>query len=181
MTGTASGAPAGVSSLSTAAWARHQNEAASADMLTVATGLPRLLAKGFALAWQASRGGAVGVLLGGVFTAASLLATTRVLGHLIVPHLSAAQIRQAVPSLVWVAVAAALAGGFGNLSSWLLSRLGPKVDRADADESSVQVGALIIVLWPYRLRASLSSSGQGAAASSVTLLRLAFARARWLI
>ncbi|MGW0203824.1 ABC transporter ATP-binding protein, partial [Nonomuraea sp. NPDC003201] len=67
-------------------WYAHQDKLAEVGFLTIARRLPSLVAQAMRMAWQAGRRDTLATitlnLLGGVFTAFGLLATTGVLSAL---------------------------------------------------------------------------------------------------
>ncbi|MQY07804.1 ABC transporter ATP-binding protein [Actinomadura macrotermitis] len=114
-------------------WTARSGELAETGMRVMARQLPSVVARAAGLAWRASRADTcvtVGCnLLAGVFTAFGLLATTGVLTALFSAGPTPDRVRAALPSLVLVAVAAALRAGLQAAAGWSQSRLQPQVTR----------------------------------------------------
>ncbi|MFD0737018.1 ABC transporter ATP-binding protein [Planotetraspora mira] len=114
-------------------WIRHGDTMAGIGFLTVARRLPNLIRQALGMAWQASpRDTTTTVtlsLLGGVFTAFGLLATTGVLTALFEAGPTPDRIRAALPSLVLVGVAATIRTVLQAGAGWAQARLGPQVNR----------------------------------------------------
>ncbi|WP_051970204.1 ATP-binding cassette domain-containing protein [Kitasatospora azatica] len=95
--------------------------------------LPQLMRRALALGWQVDRA-SLGALLGcqllsGLLGAFGLLATTRTLTALIAGGHLADRLREAVPSLLVLAVAAGARAVLGIAVSSLSQRIGPKISR----------------------------------------------------
>ncbi|MFI0444156.1 ABC transporter ATP-binding protein [Actinomadura sp. 6N118] len=114
-------------------WTRHTEKLVETSMRTMARRLPSVIAQSARLAWRASKADTsvtIGLnLLAGVFTAFGLLATTGVLTALFSAGPTPDRVRAALPSLVLVAVAAALRAGLQAAAGWAQSRLEPQVER----------------------------------------------------
>ncbi|MEU5879314.1 ABC transporter ATP-binding protein [Spirillospora sp. NPDC047279] len=114
-------------------WTRHTGVLVETNMRTMARRLPSVIAQSARLAWRASRVDTTVTitlnLLAGIFTAFGLLATTGVLTALFSAGPTADRVRAALPSLVLVAVAAALRAGLQAAAGWAQSRLEPQVER----------------------------------------------------
>ncbi|GAA1310057.1 multidrug ABC transporter permease [Planotetraspora silvatica] len=114
-------------------WIRHGDTMAGIAFLTVARRLPNLIRQALGMAWQASPRDTTATvtlsLLGGVFTAFGLLATTGVLTALFESGPTPDRIRAALPSLVLVGVAATIRTVLQAGAGWAQARLGPQVNR----------------------------------------------------
>ncbi|MFC4060665.1 ABC transporter ATP-binding protein [Planomonospora corallina] len=114
-------------------WHAHADELAGVGFLTIARRLPALVAQAVRLAWRASPRDTVTAitlnLLGGVFTAFGLLATTGVLTALFEAGPTPERVRAALPSLVLVGVAAVARTLVQAGAGWAQSRLEPQVSR----------------------------------------------------
>ncbi|MGR6915085.1 ABC transporter ATP-binding protein [[Actinomadura] parvosata] len=114
-------------------WHAHTDKLADVGFLTVARKLPSLIRQAMRMAWRASpRDTAATVvlnLLGGVFTAFGLLATTGVLGALFSEGPTPDRVVAALPSLALVAGAAVLRTAVQAGAGWAQSRLNPQVSR----------------------------------------------------
>ena len=114
-------------------WYVHTDQMTEARFLTIARRLPALVSQALRLAWRASPRDTLATvalnLLGGVFTAFGLLATTGVLYALFNEGPTAARVTAALPSLALVAGAAALRTGTQAAAGWAQSRLDPQVAR----------------------------------------------------
>ncbi|WP_344857051.1 ABC transporter ATP-binding protein [Planomonospora alba] len=123
----------GLGELTFSDWHAHAGELAGVGFLTIARRLPALVAQAVRLAWLASPRDTVTAialsLLGGVFTAFGLLATTGVLTALFEAGPTPERVRAALPSLVLVGVAAALRALVQAGAGWAQSRLEPQVSR----------------------------------------------------
>ncbi|MER6576780.1 ABC transporter ATP-binding protein [Nonomuraea sp. NPDC001023] len=120
--------------VSVADWYPHSDTMAEVGFLTVARRLPSLVARAMRIAWTASRrdtAAAIGLhLLGGVFTAFGLLATTGVLTALFSQGPTPDRVMAALPSLVLVGVSAALGAAVQGGAGWAQARLTPQISRA---------------------------------------------------
>ncbi|GGO28470.1 multidrug ABC transporter permease [Microbispora rosea subsp. aerata] len=114
-------------------WARHYGTMAGIGFLTVARRLPRLIRQALGIAWEASPRDTVATvtlsLLGGVFTAFGLLATTGVLTALFQAGPTPERVKAALPSLLLVGLAAAARTTLQAGAGWAQSRLEPQVTR----------------------------------------------------
>ncbi|MFK4036792.1 ABC transporter ATP-binding protein [Nonomuraea wenchangensis] len=114
-------------------WHAHTGKLAEVGFLTIARRLPSLVSQAMGIAWRASpRDTALAItlnLLGGVFTAFGLLATTGVLTALFSAGPTAARVMAALPSLALVGVAAALRAAVQAGAGWAQARLDPQVSR----------------------------------------------------
>jgi ATP-binding cassette subfamily B protein len=114
-------------------WHAHAGEMDGIGFLTVARRLPALVAQAVRIAWSASPRDTVATillsLLGGVFTAFGLLATTGVLEALFSAQPTPDRVRDALPSLLLVAGAAAARTALQAGAGWAQSRLEPQVTR----------------------------------------------------
>ncbi|WP_084960133.1 ABC transporter ATP-binding protein [Thermoactinospora rubra] len=114
-------------------WHAHADKLASVRFLTIAKRLPALIGQAMRLAWQANRRDTLVTvslnLLGGVFTAFGLLATTGVLEALFREGPTPERVRAALPSLALVAGAAALRTTTQAVAGWAQSRLDPQIAR----------------------------------------------------
>jgi ATP-binding cassette subfamily B protein/ATP-binding cassette subfamily C protein len=114
-------------------WLRHGDTMAGVGFLTVARRLPYLIRQALSMAWQAgprdTTATVVLSMLGGVFTAFGLLATTGVLTALFEAGPTPDRIRAALPSLLLVGVAATIRTVLQAGAGWAQARLGPQVRR----------------------------------------------------
>ncbi|TMR25465.1 ABC transporter ATP-binding protein [Nonomuraea turkmeniaca] len=114
-------------------WHAHTDKLADVGFLTIARRLPSLVAQAMRMAWRASPRDTVATvtlnLLGGVFTAFGLLATTGVLTALFSEGPTPDRVVAALPSLALVAAAAALRTAVQAGAGWAQSRLDPQVSR----------------------------------------------------
>ncbi|MFI6298030.1 ABC transporter ATP-binding protein [Nonomuraea sp. NPDC050790] len=114
-------------------WYAHTDQMAEAGFLTIARRLPSLIGQAMRLAWRASPRDTVATitlnLLGGVFTAFGLLATTGVLTALFSEGPTPDRVMAALPSLALVAGAAAMRTAVQAGAGWAQSRLDPQVSR----------------------------------------------------
>ncbi|MEV7806261.1 ABC transporter ATP-binding protein [Microbispora sp. NPDC088329] len=114
-------------------WARHYGTMAGLGFLTVARRLPRLVRQALGIAWEASPRDTVATvtlsMLGGVFTAFGLLATTGVLTALFQAGPTPDRVRAALPSLLLVGLAATARTALQAGANWAQSRLEPQVSR----------------------------------------------------
>ncbi|MBO4274192.1 ABC transporter ATP-binding protein [Microbispora triticiradicis] len=114
-------------------WARHYGTMAGLSFLTVARRLPGLTRQALRIAWEASPRDTVATIalsvLGGVFTAFGLLATTGVLTALLQAGPTPDRVRAALPSLLLVGLAATVRTAVQAGAGWAESRLSPQVSR----------------------------------------------------
>ncbi len=119
--------------LSAPIWYAHSGNLSRIGFLTVARRLPRLISQAVRMAWQASPRDTVltiGLsLLGGVFTAFGLLATTGVLEALFAAGPTPERVRAALPALLVVGAAATIRTLLQAGAGWAQARLGPQVSR----------------------------------------------------
>ncbi|MFI7443531.1 ABC transporter ATP-binding protein [Nonomuraea indica] len=125
--------PLEIGEISLSDWHAHMGTMTEAGFLSIARRLPSLVRQALTLAWRASpRDTAATIvlnLLGGVFTAFGLLATTGVLTALFQDGPTPDRVRAALPSLVLVAAAAALGTAVQAGAGWAQSRLEPQITR----------------------------------------------------
>ncbi|MFB4277167.1 ABC transporter ATP-binding protein [Nonomuraea sp. MTCD27] len=114
-------------------WHAHTDKLAEVGFLTIARRLPSLVGQAMSMAWRASPRDAVATvvlnLLGGVFTAFGLLATTGVLTALFSEGPTPDRVMAALPSLALVGAAAVLRTATQAGAGWAQSRLDPQVTR----------------------------------------------------
>ncbi|MDR8409129.1 ABC transporter ATP-binding protein/permease [Nonomuraea sp. 3-1Str] len=114
-------------------WYAHTDTMNQVSFLAIARRLPSLVRQAMGMAWRASprdtAATAVLQLLGGVFTAFGLLATTGVLTALFQQGPTPERVRAALPSLVLVGVAAALRTAVQAGAGWAQARLEPQISR----------------------------------------------------
>ncbi|MFF0774807.1 ABC transporter ATP-binding protein [Nonomuraea wenchangensis] len=114
-------------------WHAHTGKLAEVGFLTIARRLPSLVSQAMSIAWRASpRDTALAItlnLLGGVFTAFGLLATTGVLTALFSAGPTADRVMAALPSLALVGAAAAARAAVQAGAGWAQARLDPQVSR----------------------------------------------------
>ncbi|MEU8266597.1 ABC transporter ATP-binding protein [Sphaerisporangium sp. NPDC049002] len=126
-------APADLGEVTFSDWNAHIVTMTGVGFLTVARRLPALIGHAVRMAWQASPRDTVATislsLLGGVFTAFGLLATTGVLQALFSAGPTPDRVKAALPSLLLVGVAATLRTTLQAGAGWAQSRLEPQVGR----------------------------------------------------
>ncbi|WP_327089936.1 ABC transporter ATP-binding protein/permease [Nonomuraea sp. NBC_01738] len=114
-------------------WNAHTGKMAEVGFLAIARRLPSLIGQAMRMAWRASPRDMVATvvlsLLGGVFTAFGLLATTGVLSALFSEGPTPDRVVAALPSLALVAGAATLRTAVQAGAGWAESRLNPQVSR----------------------------------------------------
>ncbi|GIH69843.1 ABC transporter ATP-binding protein [Sphaerimonospora thailandensis] len=114
-------------------WFRHGDTMARIGFLTVARRLPGLIRQALGMAWEASPRDTIATvtlsMLGGVFTAFGLLATTGVLTALFEAGPTPDRVRAALPSLLLVGAAAVMRTLLQSGAGWAQARLGPQVSR----------------------------------------------------
>ncbi|MCT9933513.1 ABC transporter ATP-binding protein/permease [Planotetraspora sp. A-T 1434] len=114
-------------------WFRYGDTMAGIGFLTVARRLPGLIRQALGMAWQASPRDTVATvtlsLLGGLFTAFGLLATTGVLTALFEEGPTPDRVRAALPSLLLVGAAATIRTTLQAGAGWAQARLGPQISR----------------------------------------------------
>ncbi|MFB4267502.1 ABC transporter ATP-binding protein [Nonomuraea sp. GTA35] len=125
--------PLELGEMSFSEWYAHTDKMAEVGFLTIARKLPSLVRQAMRMAWRASpRDTAATIvlnLLGGVFTAFGLLATTGVLTALFSEGPTPDRVMAALPSLALVAGAAVLRTTTQAGAGWAQSRLDPQVTR----------------------------------------------------
>ncbi|HEX4812649.1 MAG TPA: ABC transporter ATP-binding protein [Nonomuraea sp.] len=118
-------------------WYAHNDKMAGVGFLTIARRLPSLIGHAMRLAWEAGPRDTVAVvslnLLGGVFTAFGLLATTGVLTALFSDGPTPDRVTAALPSLVVVGVAAVIRTTLQAGAGWAEARLTPQIQRASEE------------------------------------------------
>ncbi|MFI7107553.1 ABC transporter ATP-binding protein [Nonomuraea sp. NPDC050227] len=114
-------------------WYAHNDKMAEVGFLTIARRLPSLVTQAMSMSWRAGPRDTVATialnLLGGVFTAFGLLATTGVLSALFSEGPTPGRVLAALPSLVLVGVAAVLRTVVQAGAGWAQSRLTPQISR----------------------------------------------------
>jgi ATP-binding cassette subfamily B protein len=128
----------GVDDMETPYWAQGYEEVAQAGLRDVATAVPRTLARVVAWAWRAAPrltllAGAL-QLVNGAAQAFGLLATADVFTRLLADGPTPDRVLAALPALAVVVVAYAAQGLLDAASGAVLAELGPRVERASADE-----------------------------------------------
>ncbi|MFD1536478.1 ABC transporter ATP-binding protein [Nonomuraea guangzhouensis] len=125
--------PLELGEVSASDWHAHTDKMAEVGFLAIAKRLPSLVVQAMRMAWEASPRDTVATvalnLLGGVFTAFGLLATTGVLGALFQEGPTPDRVMAAVPSLIMVATAAGLRTAMQAGAGWAQARLDPQVTR----------------------------------------------------
>ncbi|MEU7749432.1 ABC transporter ATP-binding protein [Nonomuraea sp. NPDC049158] len=125
--------PLEIGEISISEWYAHTDKMAEVSFLTIARRLPSLVRQALRMAWGASPRDTLATvtlnLLGGVFTAFGLLATTGVLAALFSQGPTPDRVMAALPSLALVATAAALRTAMQAGAGWAQSRLTPQISR----------------------------------------------------
>ncbi|MFC6371901.1 ABC transporter ATP-binding protein, partial [Nonomuraea thailandensis] len=125
--------PLELGEISFSSWYAHTDKMAEVGFLTIARRLPSLVGQAMRMAWQASPRDALATvalnLLGGVFTAFGLLATTGVLTALFSEGPTPGRVMAALPGLALVAGAAVLRTATQAGAGWAQSRLTPQIAR----------------------------------------------------
>lgn len=120
--------------LDTGFWNSYTTRMADVRFSDVARKFPALVGQSVRLAWSASRTDTIVTVVGnigsGFFAGYGLFATTGVLSALFAEGPTPHRVRAALPSLVLVALAAALRSGISTLAGWAQARLEPRIDRA---------------------------------------------------
>ncbi|NUR89614.1 MAG: ABC transporter ATP-binding protein [Nonomuraea sp.] len=123
--------------ISVSDWHAYDDKMTEIGFLTIARRLPSLVRQALGMAWRAGPRDTLAVivlnLLGGVFTAFGLLATTGVLGALLAEGPTPERVWAALPSLIVVGAAAALRSAVQSGASWAQSRLEPQVARVSEE------------------------------------------------
>ncbi|MFG1696135.1 ATP-binding cassette domain-containing protein [Nonomuraea sp. NPDC049309] len=122
-----------IGELALPSWSVHTDKMAEVGFLTIARRLPSLVGQALRIAWQASPRDTLATvvlnLLGGVFTAFGLLATTGVLTALFSEGPTPDRVMAALPSLALVGAAAVLRSAVQAGAGWAASRLTPQIAR----------------------------------------------------
>ncbi|MGV9382387.1 ABC transporter ATP-binding protein, partial [Nonomuraea sp. NPDC003707] len=125
--------PLELGEIATPTWNVHNDKMAEVGFLTIARRLPSLVAQAMRMAWGASPRDTLATitlnLLGGVFTAFGLLATTGVLSALFSEGPTPDRVLAALPSLALVGGAAVLRTTVQAGAGWAESRLTPQITR----------------------------------------------------
>ncbi|MER7432473.1 ATP-binding cassette domain-containing protein, partial [Nonomuraea rubra] len=125
--------PLELGEISFSSWYAHTDKMAEVGFLTIARRLPSLVGQAMRMAWQASPRDALATvalnLLGGVFTAFGLLATTGVLTALFSEGPTPDRVMAALPGLALVGGAAVLRTATQAGAGWAQSRLTPQIAR----------------------------------------------------
>ncbi|MFI7642361.1 ABC transporter ATP-binding protein [Nonomuraea sp. NPDC049400] len=132
-------------------WYGHADKMAEVRFRTIARRLPSLVRQAMGVAWGASpRDTLCAVilnLLGGVFTAFGLLATTGVLTALFTAGPTLGRVQAALPSLALVAAAAAMRATLQAGAGWAQSRLNPQISRLSEEELYRQTSEVPLVAF----------------------------------
>ncbi|MEV4117013.1 ABC transporter ATP-binding protein [Nonomuraea sp. NPDC049695] len=132
-------------------WYGHADKMAEVRFLTIARRLPSLIRQAMGVAWQASSRDTLCAvilnLLGGVFTAFGLLATTGVLTALFTAGPTLDRVQAALPSLALVAAAAAIRATLQAGAGWAQSRLNPQISRLSEEELYRQTSEVPLVAF----------------------------------
>ncbi|MEV5324556.1 ABC transporter ATP-binding protein [Nonomuraea sp. NPDC052634] len=122
-----------IGELALPSWSVHTDKMAEVGFLTIARRLPSLVGQALRMAWQASPRDTLATvvlnLLGGLFTAFGLLATTGVLTALFSEGPTPDRVMAALPSLALVGAAAVLRSSVQAGAGWAQSRLTPQIAR----------------------------------------------------
>jgi ATP-binding cassette subfamily B protein/ATP-binding cassette subfamily C protein len=114
-------------------WHAYTERMTTVKFADIARQFPGLVGQAVRLAWSASRADTVTVIVGyvasGVFSGYALFATTGVLEALFAAGPTPYRVREALPSLLLVALSTAIRSGLSTAGNWAQSRLGPLVDR----------------------------------------------------
>jgi len=114
-------------------WQAYDTRMATVGFSDVARRFPGLVGQALRLGWSASRldtAATIGLnLISGVFAAFALFATTGVLEALFAAGPTPQRVREALPSLLLVALATAARSGLSSAAGWAQSRLEPLVDQ----------------------------------------------------
>ncbi|MFC6082087.1 ABC transporter ATP-binding protein [Sphaerisporangium aureirubrum] len=114
-------------------WQAHLETMTGVGFLTIARRLPALITQAVRMAWMASPRDTFATIslsmLGGVFTAFGLLATTAVLQALFAAGPTPERVRAALPALLLVGAAATLRTTLQAGAGWAQARLEPQVSR----------------------------------------------------
>ncbi|QFY07510.1 ATP-binding cassette domain-containing protein [Nonomuraea phyllanthi] len=125
--------PLEIGEIATPHWSAHNEKMAEVGFLAIARRLPSLVAQAMRMAWGASPRDTLAAivlnLLGGVFTAFGLLATTGVLTALFSEGPTPDRVVAALPSLALVGGAAVLRTTVQAGAGWAESRLTPQISR----------------------------------------------------
>jgi len=114
-------------------WQAYDARMATVGFGDVARRFPGLVGQALRLGWSASRldtATTIGLnLVSGVFAGFALFATTGVLQALFAAGPTPHRVREALPSLLLVALATAARSGLSSAAGWAQSRLEPQVDQ----------------------------------------------------
>ncbi|AQZ65312.1 unnamed protein product [[Actinomadura] parvosata subsp. kistnae] len=125
--------PLELGEISFSTWYAHTDKMAEVGFLTIARRLPSLVGHAMRMAWQASPRDTLATvvlnLLGGVFTAFGLLATTGVLTALFSEGPTPGRVMAALPALTLVGAAAVLRTATQSGAGWAQARLTPQIAR----------------------------------------------------
>jgi ATP-binding cassette, subfamily B, bacterial len=114
-------------------WLAYDARMAAVGFGDVARRFPGLVGQALRLGWSASRldtAATIGLnVISGVFAAFALFATTGVLEALFAAGPTPQRVREALPSLLLVALATAARSGLSSAAGWAQSRLEPLVDQ----------------------------------------------------
>ncbi|MET8865225.1 ABC transporter ATP-binding protein [Nonomuraea sp. NPDC004580] len=125
--------PLDIGELTVPEWSAHTDKMAEVGFLAIARRLPSLVGQALRMAWQASPRDTLATialsLLGGLFTAFGLLATTGVLTALFSEGPTPDRVMAALPSLALVGAAAVLRTTVQAGAGWAQSRLTPQISR----------------------------------------------------
>ncbi|MGW6025524.1 ABC transporter ATP-binding protein [Streptomyces sp. NPDC055099] len=115
-------------------WEMNEANLFSAGFWAMASGLPALIGHVLRLAWRTSRFDTSAAIVlnavSGGFLSLGLLATTSVMQSLFTGGPTPDRVRDALPSLLLVALALALRSGFQAAAAWAQARLIPRIERA---------------------------------------------------
>ncbi|SEH01823.1 ATP-binding cassette, subfamily B/ATP-binding cassette, subfamily C [Nonomuraea solani] len=119
-------------------WYGHADKMAEVRFRTIAGRLPSLVRQAMKVAWRANPRDILCAvilnLLGGVFTAFGLLATTGVLTALFTAGPTLGRVMAALPSLALVAAAAAMRATLQAGAGWAQARLNPQISRLTEEQ-----------------------------------------------
>ena len=119
--------------LDTGFWNTYTERMADVRFSDVARKFPALAGQSARLAWAASRTDTIvtvgGNIASGFFSGYGLFATTGVLSALFAAGPTPHRVREALPSLILVALAAALRSGISTVAGWAQARLEPRIDQ----------------------------------------------------
>jgi ATP-binding cassette, subfamily B, bacterial len=114
-------------------WQAYDERMASVGFADVARQFPGLVGQAVRLGWSASRADTAATLslnlVSGIFAGYALFATTGVLQALFAAGPTPQRVRDALPSLIVVALATAARSGIAAAAGWAQARLEPQVDQ----------------------------------------------------